>query len=200
MPRVLVPIAGAVVVVLLIWAAALSSARGQEDALIRAQADLAVARDAISSHAVTMRTQGQRLMQVTQRSTSPHREHWVGDAQTMITDAARLDDMARLIGNQAALLGGHPGQTVRSDLGFVMSAGEGLVAEGDQLVTHGRAMREHGLAMEELARASETDIPPADAALLREGADRLVEAGQRIRNVGALLRSVGEQNMRGFGR
>jgi hypothetical protein len=186
--------------VLLIWVAALSAERSTENALVSAQADLSVTRDSISSHAMTMRAQGQQLLQVTERSTSPHREHWVSDARIMIADAARLDDLARLIGNQAALLGRHPGQTVRSDLGFVHSTGEGLVDEGDELVTHGLAMREHGLAMEELARASETDIPAADGALLRKGADRLVDAGQRTRNIGALLRSVGEQSMRGLGR
>ena len=200
MPRVLVPIAGAAAVVVLLFAAALWAEASTEQALAGAQADLAATRGVISSHAATMRAHGQRLLEVTQASTSLHRAHWVGDAQQMLADAARLDDTARLIGSQAALLGQHPGQTVRSDLSFVHSTGVGLVAEGDQLVMHGQAMREHALAMEELGRVSETDIATADADLLRDGADRLVDAGERTRAVGALLRSIGEQFMRSLGR
>lgn len=201
LPRVLVPIAAAVALVVLIGAAAIWAGRGTQDALAGVQADLSATRDVLSSHAAAMSAQGQRLLRVTESSRSPHREHWVSDAQRMIADAVRLADTARMIGNQAALLGQHPGQqAVRTDLDFVRSTGEGLVAEGDRLVTHGQAMREHGLAMEELARASEVDIPPADAASLRESGEQLVDAGQRTRTAGVLLRSVGENRMRGLGR
>lgn len=201
LPRVLVPIAATVALVVLIGAAAIWAGRGTQEALAGVQADLSATRDVLSSHAAAMGAQGRRLLRVTERSRSPHREHWVSDAQRMIADAARLADTARMIGNQATLLGQHPEQqAVRPDLDFVRSTGEGLVAEGDRLVTHGQAMREHGLAIEELARASEVDIPPADAASLREGGERLVDAGQRTRTAGTLLRNVGEQRMRGLGR
>ena len=200
MPRVLVPIGLAIALVFVVFAAALSAQRGTEETLVGAQADLVVTRDAISAHATTMRAQGERLLQMTTSSVSPHRDHWMSDARQMIADASRLESTAKLIESQARLLGEHPGRTVRSDLGFIHGVGDGLVAEGDGLVTHGQAMREHGLAMEELARVSDTDITPADAALLRDGADRLIDTGARTRAVGAVLQSVGDQLMRSLGR
>jgi hypothetical protein len=200
MPRVLLPVGGAVALVVVLAAAALSSERTTEADLARAQGELGLARDAIVTHAAVLRTQGQRLLQVTQISTSAHREHWITDAQQMIADAATLDDTARTVGNQAALLGAHPGQAARIDLSFVHSTGAGLVAAGEQLVAHGAAMREHALAMEQLARLSDTDIAPTDVALLRDGADRVTDAGDRMRSVGGLLERVGEQFMRSLGR
>jgi hypothetical protein len=200
MPRVLVPIGLAIALVFLVFAAALSAERSTEETLAGAQADLLVTRDVISAHATTMRVQGERLLQMTTSSESPHRDHWASDARQMIADALRLDATAKLIDSQARLLGEHPGSTVRSDLSFIHGVGDGLVAEGDGLVTHGQAMREHGLAMEELARVSETEIAAADAGLLRSGADQLVDAGQRARSVGSALQSVGAQFMRSLGR
>ena len=200
MPRVLVPIGVATALVFLVFAAALSAEGSTEETLARAQADLAVTREAISAHSSTMRAQGERLLQVTTSSVSPHRDHWTSHAQQMIADASRLVATAKLIESQARLLGEHPGRTVRSDLTFVHSVGDGLVAEGDGLVTHGQAIREHGLAMEELARTSEMEIAPTDVALLRDGADRLIDTGARTRTVGAVLQSVGGQFMRSLGR
>jgi len=200
MPRVLVPVGLAIGLVFVLFAAALTADRGTEATLAEAQGDLAVTRDALSAHATAMRGQGERLLQATTSSVSPHRDHWTSDAGQMIADAARLETTARLIESQARLLGEHPGRTVRSDLGFAHDAGDALVAEGEGLVMHGQAMREHGRAMEELARASETDIAPADAALLRDGADRLVDVGVRTRAVGAALQRVGDQFMRSLGR
>jgi hypothetical protein len=200
MPRVLVPVGVAIALVFLLFSAAVLGERTTEETLAGAQAELRATRDAMSAHATTMRSQGEQLLQLTTSSESPHRDHWTSDARQMIADASRLETTARLIDSQARLLGAYPGSTVRSDLSFIHSVGDGLVAEGDGLVTHGQAMREHGLAMEELARVSETDITAADAALLRSGADQLVDAGQRTRSVGSLLQSVGDQLMRSLGR
>lgn len=200
MPRVLVPVGLAIALVFLLFAAALWADRSTEATLAGAQASLGATRDAIVAHATTMRGQGERLLQATTSSVSPHRDHWTSDARHMIADASRLETTAKLIESQARLLGQHPGRTVRSDLSFVHDAGDALVAEGDGLATHGQAMREHGRAMEDLARVSETDIAPADAALLRDGADRLIDAGTRTRVVGAALQRVGDQFMRSVGR
>ena len=199
-PRVLVISGAAVAVVALLFAAAISAQQSTAAELQRAHDELGVTREAVVAHAAAMRAQSDRLMVTAQRSSSAHRQHWIDDASGMATEAARLDDTARLLGNQAALLGEHLGRSVRSDLSFVHSAGDALVSEGDQLLVHGRAMREHAIAMEEFARSSETDITPADVALLRDGADRLTDAGERTRSVGILLSQVGEQFMRSIGR
>jgi len=200
MPRVLVPIGLATALVFLLFAAALWADRSTEETLAGAQADLGVTRDAIFAHATAMRGQGERLLQATTSSVSPHRDHWTSDARRMIGDAARLETTAKLVDSQTRLLGSHPGQTVRSNLSFIRDAGDALAAEGEGLITHGEAMREHGRAMEELARVNETDIAPADAALLRDGAERLIDAGTRTRAVGAALQRVGDQFMRSVGR
>ncbi len=199
-PRALALIGGSVAIVLLLFAAAIWAQQSTANDLRRAQGEFTATRAAVVSHAAVMRAQGERLLATAQRSTSAHRQHWIDDAGKMTADAARLDDTARLLGNQGALLGMHPGQSVRSDLSFVHSAGDALISEGKQLVAHGRAMREHALAMEELARTSETDITPADVALLRDGAQRISDAGERTRSVGALLSQVGGQFMRSIGR
>lgn len=200
MPRVLVPVGLAITLVSLLFAATLSADRGTEATLREAQADLMVTRDAISAHATAMRGQGERLLHAVTSSVSVHRDHWIGDARKMIADASRLESTARMIDSQARLLGEHPGQTVRSSLGFAHDMGDALVGEGDGLTVHGQAMREHGRAMEELARISETDITPADAALLSSGADQLTDAGVRTRTVGTVLERVGDQFMRSLGR
>ena len=199
-PRVLVLIGGSVAIVLLLFAAAIVAQQNTANDLQRAQGELVATRAAVVSHAAAMRAQSDGLLATARRSTSVHRQHWIDDARQMATEAARLDDTARLLGNQAALLGEHPGQTVRSDLSFVHTAGDAIVSEGDQLLAHGRAMREHALAMEEFARSSETDITPADVGLLRDGADRILDAAERTRSVGTLLTQVGEQFMRSIGR
>lgn len=199
-PRVLALIGGSIATVLLLFAAAIGAQQGTANDLQRAQGELAATRDTVVSHAAAMRVQGERLLATAQRSTSAHRQHWIEDSRQMTADAARLDDTARLLGNDGALLGMHPGQSVRSDLSFAQSAGAALVSKGEQLVVHGRAMREHASAMDDLARASETDITAADAALLRAGAERISEAGERTRYAGALLSRVGAQFMRSIGR
>ena len=200
MPRVLIPVGVGTTIVFLFFAAVLGAERGPEGTLVEAQAGLSVTHETIAAHAMTMRTQGARLLQLTTGSMSPHREHWVSDARGMAADVTWLETTERMIESQARLLGEHPGQAVRSDLSFVHDTGSALVSEGDELVIHGQAMREHGLAMAELARASGTDIAPADAALLRDDADRLVDAGVRTRTVGAALERMGEQFMRSLGR
>ena len=200
MPRVLLPIGVGTTLVFLLFAAALGAERSSQGTLDGAQAELVSTRGTIAAHATTMRIQGDRLLETTTSTMSPHRDHWVSDARQMVTDASRLETTAQLIDSQARLLGQHPGQAVRSDLSSVHDAGNALVAEGDELVSHGQAMREHGLAMAELARASETEIAPADAALLRGEADRLINAGVRTRTVGAALQRMGDQLMRSLGR
>ncbi len=199
-PRVLALIGGSIATVLLLFGAAIGAQQSTANDLQRAQGELTATRATVVSHAAVMRAQGERLLATAQRSASAHRQHWIDDARQMTADAARLDDTARLLRNQGALLGMHPGQSVRSDMSFVQSAGAALVSEGEQLVVHGRAMREHASAMDDLARAGETDITPADAALLRAGAERISEAGERTRSVGGLLSQVGGQLMRSIGR
>ena len=193
-------IGGSGALVVLLFAAAIASQQGTARELEQAQAQLVEARVTVTAHATTMRTQGARLLAVAQGSKSAHQAHWTDDARAMIADAARLDATVSLLAAQAALLGEHPGASVRSDLGYVHTAGNALVAEGEQLAAHARSMREHSLAMEELARTSETDIAQSDAALLRDGAERVSDAGERTRSIGVALRDVGTQLMRSLGR
>ncbi len=200
MPRLLAVVAAAVGIVVLVFAAAIGAQQSTARELEQAQATLTATRATITAHAVVMRVQGEGLLTSARTTTSPHREHWIADAQAMIADAARLDATASLLANQAQLLGQHPGQSVRSDLAYIHGAGDALVAEGDRLVAHGTAVRTHAAAMEALAQTNETDIAQADAALLRDGADRITDAGERTRSIGLALRQVGERFMRSLGR
>ncbi len=96
------------------FAAALWSERGTEEALVAAPADRGATRGVMTAHADTMRAQGERLCQTAAGSASPHRDHWMSDARWMIGDAAQLDATATLIDSQARLLGEHPGRSARS--------------------------------------------------------------------------------------
>jgi hypothetical protein len=118
----------------------LGSEGKSQTVLDEAQASLAATNETIATHALTMRTQGVRLLQLTTGSMSQHRDHWVTEARQMVADGSRLETTARMIDSQARLLGQHPGQAVRSDLRFVHDTGTALVAEGDELVTHGQAI------------------------------------------------------------
>jgi len=190
LPRVILPIGLGTALVFLLFAGAVGAKRGSQVTLVAAQADLALTHETIAAHALTMRTQAARLLQLTTNSMSPHRDHWMRDAREMVADASRIETTARMIESQARLLGEHPGQAVRSDLSFVHDTGTALMAEGNELETHGQAMREYGLA----------DAAPADAALVRADADGLINAGVRTRTVGVALQQMGDQFMRSLGR
>ena len=172
--------------------------RRAQGTLVEARADLVVTHETIAAHAMTMRSQGVRLLQLATGSMNPLRDHWVTDARQMVADGARLETTARMIDSQTKLLGEHPGQAVRSDLSFVHDTGTALVAEGGELVTHGQAMREHELA--ELASVSDADLAPAGTALVSADPGRLIDAGVGIRTVGAALQLMGDRFMRSLGR
>jgi hypothetical protein len=70
MPRVLVPVGPAIVLVFLLFAAALWADRSTEETLAGPQADLVVTHDALSAHATTMRGQGERLRPLPQSTTA----------------------------------------------------------------------------------------------------------------------------------
>lgn len=162
--------------------------------LNRSSSAMREAQSAASDHAAAMRGLVRRLSAGAGPSGTPS-----AAAQQLIDGAARLDNLALLLGNQAALLGPHPGQSVRTDVTFVHHTGDAVVAEAEAVIAHGQAMRDQAAVIGGLAR-SESSATADDALLLEEGATQLIDAGERARRAGVLLQQSGSQFMRSLGR